>query len=231
MSSFEEVVLDKEISTGVKLKKKSTFREYVEAALIAVLLALFIRTFVVQAFKIPSGSMKPTLLIGDHILVNKFIYGIKVPFTDRYLVQIKRPKRGDIVVFKWPENENKDFIKRVIGIGGDKIAIIDDTLHINGKKIVTQYLEKYRDRDLTQAKKYLEFLGECKHYILDERTTHENRGPWTVPEDSIFVMGDNRDNSHDSRFWGFVSLNKLKGKAIIIYWSWPNWKRFLNLIR
>jgi signal peptidase I len=231
MSSFEGVVLDKEISTGVKLKKKSTFREYVEAALIAVLLALFIRTFVVQAFKIPSGSMKPTLLIGDHILVNKFIYGIKVPFTDRYLVQIKRPKRGDIVVFKWPENENKDFIKRVIGIGGDKIAIIDDTLHINGKKIVTQYLEKYRDRDLTQAKKYLEFLGECKHYILDERTTHENRGPWTVPEDSIFVMGDNRDNSHDSRFWGFVSLNKLKGKAIIIYWSWPNWKRFLNLIR
>jgi signal peptidase I len=231
MSSFEGVVLDKEISTGVKLKKKSTFREYVEAALIAVLLALFIRTFVVQAFKIPSGSMKPTLLIGDHILVNKFIYGIKVPFTDRYLVQIKRPKRGDIVVFKWPENENKDFIKRVIGIGGDKIAIIDDALHINGKKIVTQYLEKYRDRDLTQAKKYLEFLGECKHYILDERTTHENRGPWTVPEDSIFVMGDNRDNSHDSRFWGFVSLNKLKGKAIIIYWSWPNWKRFLNLIR
>jgi signal peptidase I len=223
--------LDKEILKRVKLKKKSTFREYVEAAVIAVLLALFIRTFVVQAFKIPSGSMKPTLLIGDHILVNKFIYGIKIPFADRYLVQIKRPKRGDIIVFKWPTDESKDFIKRVIGIGGDEIAIIDDVLHVNGEKIVTQYVEKYRDRDLTQADKYIEFLGERKHYILDEYTKHENHGPVTVPEDSVFVMGDNRDNSHDSRYWGCVSLNKLKGKAIIIYWSWPNWKRFLNLIR
>jgi signal peptidase I len=223
--------LEKETSTRSKLKKKSTFREYFEAAVIAVLLALFIRTFIVQAFKIPSGSMKPTLLIGDHILVNKFIYGIKIPFTDRYLIQIKKPKRGDIVVFKWPTDENKDFIKRVIGIGGDEIAIIDDVLHINGKKIATQYVENYRDRNLTQAKKYVEFLGECKHYILDEYTKHENHGPVTVPEKSVFVMGDNRDNSHDSRYWGFVSHNKLKGKAIIIYWSWPNWKRFLNLIR
>jgi signal peptidase I len=222
---------DKEISTTVKLKKKSTFREYAEAAAIAVLLALFIRTFVVQAFKIPSGSMKPTLLIGDHILVNKFIYGIKIPFADRYLVQIKRPKRGDIVVFKWPTDENKDFIKRVVGIDGDEIAIIDDVLHVNGEKIVTQYVEKYEDRDLTRADKYLELLGECKHYILDERTKHENHGPVTVPENSVFVMGDNRDNSHDSRYWGFVSLNKLKGRAIIIYWSWPNWNRFLHVIR
>ena len=222
---------DKEISTTVKLKKKSTFREYAEAAAIAVLLAFFIRTFVVQAFKIPSGSMKPTLLIGDHILVNKFIYGLKIPFTDRYLVQIKRPKRGDIVVFKWPTDENKDFIKRVVGIDGDKIAIIDDVLHVNGEKIVTQYVEKYEDRDLTRADKYLELLGECKHYILDEHTKHENHGPVTVPENSVFVMGDNRDNSHDSRYWGFVSLSKLKGRAIIIYWSWPNWKRFLHVIR
>jgi signal peptidase I len=223
--------LDKQTSTSTKLKKKSTFREYFEAAVIAVLLALFIRTFIVQAFKIPSGSMKPTLLIGDHILVNKFIYGIKIPFTDRYLIQLKRPKRGDIVVFKWPVDENKDFIKRVIGIGGDEISIIDDILHINGKKIATQYVENYRDRNLTQAKKYVEFLGECKHYILDEYTKHENQGPVKVPEKSVFVMGDNRDNSHDSRYWGFVSLNKIKGKAIIIYWSWPHWKRFLNLIR
>ena len=226
-----EVVLDKGSSSNVKLKKKSTFREYVEAAVIAVLLALFIRTFVVQAFKIPSGSMKPTLLIGDHILVNKFIYGIKFPFTDRYIVHIKKPERGDIVVFKWPTDENKDFIKRVVGIGGDKIAIIDDVLYLNGEKVETQFVEKYRDRNLTEANKYIEFLGDCKHYILDEYTKHENHAPVTVPQESVFVMGDNRDNSHDSRYWGFVSLNKLKGKAIIIYWSWPNWKRFLNLIK
>lgn len=222
--------MDKEGSTRNKIRKKSTLREYIEAAVIAVLLALFIRTFIVQAFKIPSGSMKPTLLIGDHILVNKFIYGIKIPFTDRYLIQINRPKRGDIVVFKWPTDENKDFIKRVVGIGGDKIAIIDDALHVNGEKIKIQYVENYRDRSLIQAKKYIEFLDGCEHYILDEYAGQENYGPVTVPDESLFVMGDNRDNSHDSRYWGFVSLNKLKGKAIIIYWSWPHWKRFLKLI-
>ena len=214
-----------------KIKKKSTFREYVEAAAIAILLALFIRTFVIQAFKIPSGSMKPTLLIGDYLIVNKFTYGIKIPFIDRYVIQFKDPKRGDIVVFKWPKDEKKDFIKRVIGVEGDKIEIKEDILYINGEKIETEYIGSYKDRRIARATRYMEFLGERRHYILDEEIRHENRGPFTVPERSIFVMGDNRDNSQDSRYWGFVSLDKIKGKALIIYWSWPHWKRFLNIVK
>ena len=212
-------------------KKKSLFREYFEAAVIALILALFIRAFIIQAFKIPSGSMKPTLLIGDHILVNKFIYGIKIPFTDRYILHITKPKRGDVVVFKWPQDERKDFIKRVIGIEGDKIEIRDDILYVNDEKIKTEYIGKYRDENIIMANKYLELLGDSNHCILDEYIKHENYRPVIVPENSIFVMGDNRDNSHDSRYWRFVSLNKLKGKAIIIYWSWPHWRRVGKLIR
>ncbi len=212
-------------------RKKSLFREYLEAAIIAVLLALFIRAFVVQAFKIPSGSMKPTLLIGDHILVNKFVYGVKIPFTDHSIFQIKKPKRGDIVVFKWPRNEKKDFIKRVIGVAGDTIEIRDDALYVNNEKIETKYVGMYRDRDIGRAHQYLEFLGETNHYILDVYKKNEDFGPQVVSENAIFVMGDNRDQSLDSRYWGFVSLNKLKGKAFIIYWSWPHWKRLGHLVR
>ncbi len=219
-----------------KETKKSLLREYIEAAIIAIFLALFIRAFIIQAFKIPSGSMKPTLLIGDHILVNKFIYGIKIPFTDRYIMQIKKPKRGDIVIFKWPRNEKKDFIKRVIGIEGDKITIKNDILYINNEKIEIKYIGKYEDENINKADKYIEFIGEAKHHILDEYIKHENYGPKIVPENYIFVMGDNRDQSHDSRYWGFVSLNKLKGKALIIYWSrpqgwsWPRWERFGQIL-
>ena len=213
------------------INRKSTFREYAEALAIAVLLALFIRTFVVQAFKIPSGSMKPTLIIGDHLLVNKFTYGIKIPLIDRFIIQLDKPKRGDIVVFKYPKDESKDFIKRVIGIEGDVVEIQSDILYVNGEKIDTEYVSKYIDEDISGAERYEESFGESKHYILDQYINYEDFGPITVPENSIFVMGDNRDNSQDSRYWGFVSLNKIKGKALIIYWSWPNWKRFFKVIR
>ena len=213
------------------VKRKSTFREYADAAVIAVVLALFIRTFVVQAFKIPSGSMKPTLLIGDHILVNKFIYGIRMPIVDRYLIRFEKPKRGDVVVFKWPRDESKDFIKRVIGVSGDKIEIIDDGLYINGQKIKTRYVDEYSDENIPHAYRYLEFLGSRRHFLLDVNAGRNHFGPYVVPENAIFVMGDNRDQSLDSRYWGFVSLNKIKGKAMIIYWSWPHWSRFLDVIR
>ena len=214
-----------------KLQKKSVTREYVEAFAIAILLALFIRTFVVQAFKIPSGSMKPTLLIGDHLLVNKFIYGIKIPYLDRIIIPFKNPKRGDIVVFKWPKDESKDFIKRVIGVEGDVIEIKSDQLYINGEEITAEHVGEFDDDNSSTVEKLEESLGDVKHYILDQYKKYEDFGPIKVPKDSIFVMGDNRDNSDDSRYWGFVSLNKIKGKALIIYWSWPHWDRLLNVIR
>ncbi len=217
-----------------KIYRKSTAREYAEAITIAILLALFIRTFIIQAFKIPSGSMKSTLLIGDHLLVNKFTYGIKIPFKDKYLARFNNPERGDVVVFKYPEDESKDFIKRVIGIEGDTVEIRNDVLFINDNKIKTTFAGKFSDEEMTDADKYEEILGNKKHIILDKIKSHENFGPIKVPEDSIFVMGDNRDNSHDGRKWSktnFVRLEKIKGKALIIYWSWPHWKRFLKIIR
>lgn len=200
--------------------KKNIFREYGEAILIAVVLALFIRTFVVQAFKIPSGSMKPTLLVGDHILVNKFIYGIKIPFVDITLIPVKKPKQGDIVVFKFPEDPKKDFIKRVIGVEGDTIEIQNKKVYINNK----QFEDPYGN--------YLD-----PHIIPGEARPRDNLGPVTIPPDSLFVMGDNRDHSYDSRFWGFINLSAVKGKAFIIYWSWDKentgvrWKRFGLFIR
>jgi signal peptidase I len=204
--------LEKAKDTGT-IKKKSTFREYAEAAAIAVLLALFIRTFVVQAFKIPSGSMEPTLLVGDHILVSKFIFGVKVPFVRTTLIPISEPDREDVVVFIYPEDKSKDFIKRVIGLPGDTIRIQGTKLFINGKPFEDQYgffTASSRDNRIERSYSF---------------------GPVTVPEGHYFVMGDNRDHSYDSRFWGFVPAESIKGKAFVIYWSWPNWKRFLHLIK
>lgn len=197
-----------------KTRKKSVFREYAEAAAIAVLLALFIRTFVVQAFKIPSGSMEPTLLVGDHILVNKFMYGIKIPLIRKTLIPISEPDRNDVIVFIYPLDKSKDFIKRVIGLPGDKIEIIDQRIYINGKLYQDRY-GFYSDRGNSTAR------SRVKNHF----------GPVTVPGYHLFVMGDNRNHSYDSRFWGFVPIRSVKGKAFIIYWSWPNWKRFLDIIR
>lgn len=185
--------------------RKSIIREYIEAILIAVVLALFIRTFIVQAFKIPSGSMLETLQIGDHLLVSKFIYGIKMPFTGKVLVPIKEPKRGDIVVFKYPQNTSLDYIKRVIAVGGETVEIKDKKVFINGKP-------------LAKADDYGQFKEE--RIIPASAGPRDNFGPVTVPEGKLFVMGDNRDNSYDSRFWGFVDLEAVRGKAFILYWSW-----------
>jgi signal peptidase I len=196
-----------------RIKKKSTFREYGEAAVIAILLALFIRTFVVQAFKIPSGSMKPTLQIGDHILVNKFLYGVKLPFIRSTLIPISQPERGDVIVFVYPVDESKDFIKRVIGLPGETIEITDDNVYINGN---------------LYADKHGFYAGGKRKDANPGGRSHF--GPVTVPDKHYFVMGDNREHSYDSRFWGCVSSPSIKGKAFIIYWSWPHWKRFLRLV-
>jgi len=203
-------------------RKKSGLRENVEAILIAVVLALFIRTFIVQAFKIPSGSMMNTLLIGDHILVNKFIYGVKIPFTNgKNLIPIFDPQRRDIVVFKYPEDPEKDFIKRVVGVAGDTIEVKEKELYVNGTlQTETEYA-----------------IHQDPRIIPEKYTERDNFGPVTVPENSLFVMGDNRDNSHDSRFWGFVDLKAVRGKAFIIYWSWNSeafgvrWNRIGDILR
>lgn len=193
------------------IRKKSTLREYAEAAAIAVLIALFIRAFVVQAFKIPSGSMEPTLLVGDHILVNKFIYGIKTPFFRKTIVQVTKPEREDVIVFIFPKDETKDFIKRVIGIPGELIQIIDDKIFVNGMP-------------------YQDTHGYYSSPMGNDLYGKRNFGPVRVPENHYFVMGDNRDNSDDSRRWGFVPSEFIKGEAFIIYWSWPHWSRFLQTI-
>lgn len=198
---------------------RSTIKEYAEAIIVAILIALFIRTFVVQAFKIPSGSMKPTLLIGDHILVNKFIYGVKIPYIQKTLIPISKPERGDIIVFIYPEDRTKDFIKRVIGMGGDTIEIRNKQIFLNG----TPYQDSFG-------------VYTDEFVIPGSMQPRDNLGPVRVPEGSLFVMGDNRDQSYDSRFWGFVDLRDVMGKAFIIYWSWygenhsVRWERIGKLI-
>jgi len=200
--------------------KKNVIREYAEAIIIAILIALFIRTFVVQAFKIPSGSMKPTLLVGDHLLVNKFVYGIKIPFLRKTLIPVDNPERGDIVVFIYPVDRSKDFIKRVVGVAGDKIEIKNKRIYINGSPS--------NDGHGVHTDSLI-FPGSLQ--------PRDNFGPVTVPPGHIFVMGDNRDESYDSRFWGFVDLRDVLGKAFIIYWSWDRensdvrWKRMGRILR
>ena len=200
-------------------KKKSTFREYAEAIIVALALALFIRTFVVQAFKIPSGSMEPTLQIGDHILVNKFIYGVKIPFTSIQLFPLENPQRGDVLVFIYPLDPSKDFIKRVVAVEGDTVKMVNKKLYINGIEVPDPHAVYTEESALS---------GEVQK--------RDNFGPVTVPKGALFVLGDNRDRSLDSRFWGFVPLEDVRGKAFIIYWSWDSqgttvrWNRLGHLI-
>ncbi|BDV43973.1 signal peptidase I [Geotalea uraniireducens] len=191
------------------LKTKSKFREYTETIIWALLLAFAIRTWVIEPFKIPSGSMENTLAIGDHLFVNRFLYGIKIPFTDTRILRIRAPHRGDVVVFEYPEDPSKDFIKRVIGVPGDVIQEKDKVVYVNGVPYRNPH-EIHRDSTILPA----------------EAGPRDNFGPVTVPANSYFMMGDNRDNSYDSRFWGFVKDSALKGKAFIKYWSWDqdNWR-------
>lgn len=197
--------------------RKSTKRliwEYTEAIVTALLLALLIRAFVIQAFKIPTGSMIPTLVVGDHILVNKFIYGVKVPFTDEKILPLKEPEREDIIVFKYPEDPSRDFIKRIVAVGGDTIESKDKVIYINGKPVKEPYVQHTDD--------------SIRPGGVEPR---DNFGPITVPEDEYFVMGDNRDQSYDSRYWGFVDEKAIKGEALIIYWSWDGRKHLPRLGR
>lgn len=203
---------------------QSKVQEYIEVMIIAILIAVVIRTFIVQAYKIPSRSMAPTLLVGDHLLVNKFIYGVKIPIIRKMLIPFTNPQRGDIIVFIYPQDRSKDFIKRVIGVAGDKIEIRNKDIFINDqpyKDTFGVYVDPVIYPNMVQPR--------------------DNFGPAVVPKGSLFVMGDNRDESADSRFWGFVNLRDVEGKALIIYWSWNSderdnllhkvrWERMGNLL-
>jgi len=182
----------------MSLKKKSVIRDWVESIIVAFILAMIIRTFVVQAFKIPTGSMRMTLIEGDLILVNKFIYGAKIPFTRLRLPAMRQPKRGDVIVFIYPEDKKKDFIKRLVGLPGETVEIKGGSIYINGKSIqesIFNQIYYYNRGD----------LGLEGQKIL-------------IPKDCYFVLGDNSASSKDSRFWGFVPKDNLLGKALIIYW-------------
>lgn len=207
------------LSTAAAAEKKSVYREYFESIVFALIIALIVRTFVVQAFKIPSGSMENTLAIGDYILVNKFIYGIEIPFTGRHLFPLRNPRRGDIAVFEYPQDPSRDFVKRVIGLPGDRIQIIDKKVFVNGKPYLNPH-EIHKDSAIIPA----------------GVNPRDNTGVITVPAGSYFMMGDNRDQSYDSRFWGFVKIGRIKGLAFVKYWSWDGdnsrvrWKNIGRLL-
>lgn len=208
-------------------KKKNTIREIVEAVVIALALALVIRAFVIQAFKIPSGSMEDTLLIGDQIIISKFAYGIQVPKPAMIeVLGVRVPffetklhrtwgalERGDVIVFRYPGDRDKDYIKRVVGLPGDKVELKDRVIYINGAK----WDEKFGVHKGTQ-------FGETAEKNI-------NFGPYAVPEGQVFVMGDNRERSSDSRYWGTAPIYDIKGKAFIIYWSWDSGTGWLRLGR
>ena len=191
--------------------KKSILREYFESIVIAVILALFIRTFVVQAFKIPTGSMEENLLIGDHLLVNKFIFGPTASRLERMLLPVGTIKRGDVIVFKYPEEPERDFIKRVIGLPGETLEVREKKVYISGKLLDEPYVH------------FIQPPGRASEFSeVTSFDVRERYGPVTVPADQYFMMGDNRDNSQDSRYWGFMPRSYVKGKALFIYWSFDD---------
>ena len=205
--------------------EKSLAREYLEALLIAVVFATFARTFVVQAFKIPSGSMERNLLIGDHILVNKFVFGPRISELETKLLPMRPVRRGDVVVFKYPVEPERDFIKRCLGLPGDSLRLENKELYVNDRRIDEAGYTYYADDDV---------LGGS---LFGRRRLRQDFGPLTVPTGTYFFMGDNRDNSNDSRFWGTVPSANVRGRALLVYWSveggqemaeWPGWRARLR---
>lgn len=199
-------------ATSVR-RAKSTAREYGEALFLAILLTFFIRSFIIQAFRIPTGSMEETLEVGDFLFVNKFLYGAKIPWLGGHLPSIRDPKPGDIIVFRYPRDLTKDFIKRCIAVEGQTIEIRNKQVYVDG---------------VLREEPYTKFTDRVTRH--DRRDPRDSFGPEQVPPGHLFMMGDNRDNSHDSRYWGFLSRDLIKGKAMFIYWSWDPQHKLANLV-
>ena len=198
--------------------QKSTAREYFESLVVAGILALFVRTFDLQAFKIPSGSMEPNLLIGDHLLVNKMVFGPAGSSLERMVMPVRSVVRGDVLVFKYPEEPSRDFIKRVVGLPGETLELKGTQVYINGQPLSEPYALYQRLPDMLLP-------GDVRRAY----------GPVTIPEGHYFMMGDNRDDSQDSRYWGFLPAGHIKGRALFVYWSFggpdgTRWNRFLHQI-
>ncbi len=222
--------LDEKLESQLGFARKSTLREYSESIGVAVAIALLLRAFVVEAFQIPSGSMIPTLEIGDHIFVSKFSYGLSIPFTNKKILRLSEPKRGDVVVFKYPLSVDIDYIKRVVGLPGDTVEVRRNEIFINGRPMPREHLNEIcqlaegpkvpgfnMDQDCDSWSESLD--GHVHRTIHNPRLPPTDFPPVVVPEDSIFVMGDNRDNSSDSRVWGTVKRDLIKGRALVVWWS------------
>ncbi|POZ52681.1 signal peptidase I [Methylovulum psychrotolerans] len=198
--------------------------EYARSFFPILLIVLLLRSFLAEPFRIPSGSMMPTLLVGDFILVNKFTYGIRLPVINKKIIPLNEPQRGDIVVFRFPKDPTTDYIKRVIGVPGDKIAYENKRLTVNGQAVSEVSMGRYtgvgQGEDMTGAEQLMENLLGVEHSILVRNDTVSREGVYEVPQGQYFVMGDNRDNSNDGRYWGFVPEENLVGKAFFIWMSW-----------
>ena len=221
-------VHDELLDEKLAFARKSTLREYAESIGVAVAIALLLRAFVVEAFQIPSGSMIPTLEIGDHIFVAKFSYGVGIPFTNTKILELKQPVRGDVIVFKYPVDPSVDYIKRVVGLPGDRIELKRNELFVNGQPVPREKVGEYEYSEGTsgfpegyQCELWEETLGKARHQKIQcpSKPTPGFYGPTVVPPGHVFVMGDNRDNSSDSRVWGFVPHENITGRALIVWWS------------
>ena len=248
-------VLDEHMDQHLGFARKSTIREYSESIGVAVAVALLLRAFVVEAFQIPSGSMIPTLEVGDHIFVSKFAYGLSIPFTNTKILEFRQPSRGDVIVFKYPLDPGTDYIKRVVGLPGDVVEVRQETVYINGRAVPREH-EAKPCHSSEAGHPSMFGADDCEYWVetLDGKPHETIQEPLRggrdfnrtiVPPGHVFVMGDNRDNSSDSRVWGTVQHDLIKGKALIVWWSRGNidgwglsnwfksirWERFFRVVR